>query len=290
MQYGVYVPPFGAYAEPGTLVSLARDAEAAGWDGFFIWDHIAMWFSKTPPVLDAWVTLAAIAVVTGRIRIGPLVTPLARRRPWKLARECVTLDHLSGGRLTLGVGLGEGPNEFDDLGEEADPKVRAAMLDEGLSVLTGLWTGAPFSYAGVHYRVEGAHFTPPPVQQPRIPIWVAGFWPGRAPFRRAARWDGVYPLLRGDVPYDISPDTYREIVAYIAAHRESDAPFDVVHSNGGDPQDAPTRDLDRVAEYADAGVTWWLEQVNPWRFGWQGAGPWPLEAMRDCVLAGPPGA
>ncbi len=287
MKYAIYVPPFGPYADPRIHVELARDAEAAGWDGYFIWDHMAMWWGAEPPVVDAWITLAAIAAVTERIRLGPMVTPVARRRPWKLARESVTLDHLSGGRLILGVGLGDSVTEFDNLGEEADRKARAAMLDEGLEVLAGLWTGEPFRFDGAHYHIKAAHFTPTPLQQPRIPVWVAGFWPGKAPFRRAARWDGVFPLLRGDEPFDMSPDQHREMLAYIRAHRESDGPFDMMHSHGN-PEDAPTRNRDLVAEYAVAGVTWWLEQVNPWRFGWRGEGPWPLEAMRACILAGPP--
>ena len=287
MKYAVYVPPFGSYADPHVHVDLARDAEAAGWDGYFIWDHMAMWWGTEPPVVDAWITLAAIAAVTERIRIGPLVTPVARRRPWKLARETVSLDHLSGGRLILGVGLGDSVYEFDNLGEEADRKVRGAMLDEGLTVLAGLWSGERFSFEGAHFHVKDAHFQPTPLQQPRIPVWVAGFWPNKAPFRRAARWDGVFPLRVGDAPMNMSPDDDREMLAYIREHRKESAPFDVLHSHG-DPQEAPIRDTQRVAEYAAAGVTWWLEQVNPWRFGWEDAGPWPLEAMRACVLAGPP--
>ena len=289
MKYAVYVPPHGPFADARTLANLARDAEEAGWDGFFMWDHMAMWRSPWEPVVDPWVALAAVAMSTSRVRLGPMVTPVARRRPWKLARETASLDHLSGGRLTLGVGLGDSRYEFDDLGEEADRKVRAAMLDEGLEVLTGLWSGEPFSYDGAYYTVTDARFRPTPAQTPRIPIWVAGLWPAKAPFRRAARWDGVFPLLAEDGPRDMSVQEHRAMLDYILARRESDAPFDVVHAYGN-PEDAPTRRPDLVVQYASVGVTWWFESFDPWRFGWRDEGPWPLEAMRAGILAGPPPA
>ena len=182
------------------------------------------------PLVDPWVALAAVALSTQRIRFGTLVTPLPRRRPWKLARETVTLDHLSNGRLTLGVGLGEYMTEFDDLGEPSDLKVRAAMLDEGLEVLTGLWTGQPFQHlrralSGTAKRCS----CPTPVQQPRIPIWVAGQWANKAPFRRAARWDGVFPILRGAFMRDITPEQFADMLRYIRQYRADDAPFDLVY-------------------------------------------------------------
>ena len=285
MRYGIDVPTFGPYSDVHTLVALARDAERAGWDGFFTWDDIA---SGAEPLADPWIALAAVAMSTSRVRLGPMVTPLARRRPWKVAREAVSLDHLSGGRLTLGVGLGEGAGQFDDFGEEADPRVRAQMLDEALDVLDGLWRGEAFHFSGAHYVVKGAVFTPRPVQQPRIPIWVAGRWPNKAPFRRAARWDGVFPISR-DLPLSeqLSPAQMRDTLAYTAAHRERAAPFDAVHA-GITPGKDRAADAAFVAQYAEVGVTWWLEQINPWALGWAGRGPWPLEAMRARVLAGPP--
>lgn len=188
MKFGIYLPNFGTYGDVRALANLARDAEQSGWDGFYIWDHIA---GEHMPIVDPWVGLAAAALQTERIRIGTTVTPLPRRRPWKLARETVSLDHLSGGRLTLGVGIGLGQAEWNDLGEQTDLKQRGAMLDEGLQVLTGLWSGEPFSFSGQYYQVKEAHFLPKPVQQPRIPIWVGGFWPNKAPFRRAA-WAGSW--------------------------------------------------------------------------------------------------
>jgi alkanesulfonate monooxygenase SsuD/methylene tetrahydromethanopterin reductase-like flavin-dependent oxidoreductase (luciferase family) len=284
MRYGIYLPNYGAFADVRWLAALARDAENAGWDGFFLWDHI-VGEQQGGPVVDPWIALAAAALNTTRIRIGTTVTPVPRRRPHKLARETVTLDHLSGGRLTLGVGIGLGAREWDDLGEEADPRVRGAMLDEGLDVLAGLWTGEPFSYAGAHYRVQHAHFRPAPVQQPRIPVWVGGFWPHKGPMRRAARWDGVFPLFEfagGGPPDDTA--ALRDAVAYVLSQRTSGAPFDVIY-NGHTPTPAHT---DYVRAIADAGATWWLEILYPWIYGWAGAGDWPVEAMRARVLAGPP--
>lgn len=285
MFYSLYIPPFGDYADARTLAELARDAEKAGWDGFFLWDHVFMdWPDR---VVDPWVTLAAIAMNTERLRIGTLVTALPRRRPWKLARETVSLDHLSQGRVILGVGLGIYASEFDDLGEPADLKLRAEMLDEGLEVLVSLWRAQPFTHDGKYYHMKNAHFMPPPVQSPRIPIWVAALWPNKAPVRRAARWDGIYPLNRDNLVQDLTPDQIKDITAYVHQHRDAETPFDVVH-RGTTPGENPEQDAEIVASYAEAGVTWWLENIHPWRFGWQQRGSWPLDAMRDRILKGPP--
>ncbi len=286
MNYGIDIPLYGPYADSRALIRLARDAEAAGWDGFFTWDDVATGGGQ--PLADPWIALAAIAVSTTRIRLGPMVTPLARRRPWKLARETVTLDRLSGGRLILGVGLGDDAAQFENLGEPSGLKVRAAMLDEALAVLVGLWSGAPFSFEGEHYRVKDARFTPAPMQLPRIPLWVAGRWPNKPPFRRAARWDGVFPIGR-DLGLDamLTPAQMQDVLTYTLSHRQSDAPFDMAHA-GITPGRERARDGEVVAQYAEVGVTWWLEQINPWAFGWRGQGDWPLEAMRARVRAGPP--
>ncbi len=195
-----------------------------------------------------------------------MVTPLARRRPWKLARETVTLDHLSGGRLILGVGLGDpAPEEFTRLGEDADDRVRAEKLDEGLEILTGLWSGEPFSYTGEHYQLDNVTFLPRPVQQPRIPIWVAGLWPNRRPFRRAARFDGAVPVKVGPspgMPGLLSPEELPEPLAYVRKHRQSDAPFDV-NASAAIPTD-PAQARDIVDAFAAAGATWLQEwQPNP---------------------------
>ena len=287
MRFGLLVPLFGAYADARVLAALAHEAETAGWEGFFLWDHV---FTEWPDqVVDPWVALTAIALSTEQIRFGTLVTPLPRRRPWKLARETVSLDHVSNGRLTLGVGLGEYIQEFDYLDEPGDLKVRAAMLDEGLEVLTGLWQGRLFSYPGEYYRIREALLMPTPVQQPRIPIWVAGQWPKKAPFRRAARWDGVFPLNHEDYMNDLSPEQFRHILSYIREHRSAAAPFDLVLKRNNLAKDRG-EDRAAVAAYEKAGVTWWVEGISPWRFGWQGDGAWPLAAMHDRIFLGPPRA
>jgi alkanesulfonate monooxygenase SsuD/methylene tetrahydromethanopterin reductase-like flavin-dependent oxidoreductase (luciferase family) len=290
MRYGLLLPPFGPCADLATLADMAADAEAAGWEGFFLWDDIT---TGTPiPVADPWIAMTAIALRTRTLRLGALVTPLARRRPWKVAREAITLDRLSAGRLVVGVGLGAGKSEFDDLGEETDLKVRAAMLDEGLANLAGLWSGEPFQHEGAHYHIRKAQFLPRPVQTPRIPVWVGGFWPRKAPFRRAARWDGVFPLGQG-LPFTemLSAEGVRAMLGFVRERRAqaglASQPFDVVHNGISSGTD---READRaLAErYAAAGVTWWLEHLLPER--WESGSVWPLEAIRERIRQGPPGA
>jgi alkanesulfonate monooxygenase SsuD/methylene tetrahydromethanopterin reductase-like flavin-dependent oxidoreductase (luciferase family) len=206
-----------------------------------------------------------------------MVTPLPRRRPWKVAREAASLDHLSKGRLILGVGIGDPSEKVSRFGEEADPRVRGRMLDEGLEVLTGLWSGEPFSFHGEHYRIEEARLLPRPVQQPRIPIWVGGTWPRKPSFRRAARWDGVYP---GSLHGNLTLDELREMRAYIQAHRTTDEPLGVMV--GGDvPFDDPARARAILAEYAEGGVTWWVEGIGEWRGD--------IDAMAAFIQGGPPG-
>jgi probable F420-dependent oxidoreductase len=284
MKTGLYVPNFGAYGEAAAVAALARDAEASGWDGLFLWDHVAGW---DQPVVDPWVALSAAAAVTNRIRLGTTVTPLPRRRPWKLARETVSLDRLSGGRLTLSVGIGLGEAEWGDLGEESEPRARGAMLDEGLEVLTGLWSGEAFSYEGTYYSVAGTTFRPIPLQSPRIPVWVGGFWPNQAPFRRMARWDGMFPLFgEAETPAQ-ELEQLREAVAYVKERRTAVGPFDVVCS-GVTPGEKPDEAGEIVAQYASAGATWWLEAIAPYRFGQGFDGSWPVDALRERVLQGPP--
>jgi alkanesulfonate monooxygenase SsuD/methylene tetrahydromethanopterin reductase-like flavin-dependent oxidoreductase (luciferase family) len=296
MQCGVSLPNFGEFFSPQRLARLAQEAEGAGWDGFFLWDHVLAW---PVPMVDPWVALAAIATSTHRMRIGPLVTPLPRRRPVKLAREAVSLDHLSEGRLILGVGIGQGTWEWDNLGEEIDLHTRGEMLDEALDLITRLWTGGPVRFEGKHYCFRGGGdawtpevgptvFLPPPVQRPRIPIWVAGTWPHKAPFRRAARWDGMVPMSEKQGLGDgISPDALREAVAFVRDRREPTHQFDVVapgHTSGDDS----SIDRERVRVVSDAGATWWLEDLSPWAFGWHGEGTWPVEAMELRIRRRPP--
>jgi alkanesulfonate monooxygenase SsuD/methylene tetrahydromethanopterin reductase-like flavin-dependent oxidoreductase (luciferase family) len=270
MRFGISVPNFGGFGDPRVISDLAREVEDAGWDGFFLWDHIN-WSSA--PMVDPWVALAGVAVATKRIRIGTLVTPLPRRRPWIVARQAVTLDHLSGGRVILGVGLGyPADTEYEALGEEADDRVRAEKLDESLSIIDGLWSGEPFSFEGKHYQITNARFLPRPLQHPRIPIWVAGMLPNRAPLRRAARWDGVFPIR--DVQF-IGVDDAREVATLIARHRNEDAgAYDIV-VGGPLPQDLSER-RDKVAAFAAAGATWWIE------------GDESPEGLRAMLSSGPP--
>lgn len=257
MRYALYVPNFGTFGDAQVLAELASDAEAAGWDGLFIWDHIfGDEDSKDAPVADPWICLAAIAVKTERIRLGALITPIARRRPWKLARESVTLDHLSKGRLILGVGIGgDWWREYSAFGEAPEHRVHADMLDEGLEVIKGLWSGESFSYNGRHYKIDDARFQPPPVQNPRIPIWVAGWWPGTRPFRRAAQWDGIVPNGGNG---DLAQADIEAMRTYIQEHRTADTPFDIV--TGGRAREKDGADAKQMlAQHESAGVTWWLE-------------------------------
>ena len=277
MRFAMYVPNFDTFGYVQTLVELAQAAEAAGWDGFFLWDHLLPDAdSAHGPVADPWIALTAIAGTTSRLRIGALITPFPRRRPWKLARETVTLDHYSGGRLVVGAGIGgDWWREYSAVGELRDERTRGAMLDEGLDVMTGLWSGTPFTYTGTYYTTENAHFLPTPYQTPRIPIWIAGVWPGTRPFRRAGRWDGIIPTGRNGTP---SPDDIRQMRAYIDKYRTATTPFDVAFQ--GRAHDVVAEERNKyVAAYAAAGVTWWLEQV------------WPdvaLTEVRSIIDHGPP--
>lgn len=288
MKFGVNLPQFEAFGDARVLAQLAHDAEAAGWDAFFIWDHI-LFDDLWHPMVDPWVALTAMALNTQHIRIGTMVTPLARRRPWKVARETTSIDRLSGGRLTLCVGLGDPAGwEYGFFGEPTDANIRAQKLDEGLDILTGLWSGDYFSYQGQHYQLEEMRFLPTPVQSPRIPIWVGGYWPRRAPFRRAARWDGVCP---GGLDRTLTPGDWRDILAYIGAHRNSGTPFDAVHG-GRTPGNDRAQAADIVAQYAEAGVTWWIEDLSPYGFGLGWGDRWTpavVEQIRERLGQGPPG-
>jgi alkanesulfonate monooxygenase SsuD/methylene tetrahydromethanopterin reductase-like flavin-dependent oxidoreductase (luciferase family) len=226
----IYVAPFEELSEPALVAELAAKAERKGFDGFFVWDHVA-YAEPVRSLADPWVTLAAVAMSTERVLIGPLVTPLPRRRPHQLARETVTLDRLSRGRLVLGVGLGSGrTGEFDPdrFGEEGDPKSRAKLLDDGLDRVLAYWDG---------------EFEPRPVQRPRIPIWVAATWPNRRPLRRAARYEGLFPV---EVP---GPAEFAEMASELSTRRENDGPFDLVVSNPAGTDFGP---------WVDAGATWCL--------------------------------
>ncbi len=261
LSFGLYVPNFGrVFGYARTLGELANVAEDSGWDGFFVWDHIQQDRTKSLPMVDPWVGLSAMAAATSRIRIGTTVTPLPRRRPWKLARETVSVDHLSQGRLILGLGLGYPPEEeFSVFGEVSDTKTRGRMLDEGIDILLGLWSGKSFSYNGQYYKIDNARFSPKPLQSPRIPIWVAGTWPNKRPFIRASLLDGVFPLSRGFMRR-LTPEDFREIGAFTERHRTAKTPFDLV-AMGMTFGQSPERRREKIVAYAEAGSTWWLELV-----------------------------
>lgn len=249
---------FGFVASYGSAeqhLNLAREAEQAGWDGVFTWDGISVGETET---FDPWAMLGAMATVTERVTLGAMIFPLARRRPWKVAREAITVDHLSHGRLVMPVGLGAA----DDGGfsrvntDSTDRKVRAQQLDECLEILDLAWSGKAFSYAGEHYQVADLVFRPKPVQQPRIPIWTVAQWPSEKSMSRAAKWDGILPTMAGNA--EIFPETIAEIKAWIEAHRDDDQPFDIVLEGVTDGNDAAST-RDTLAPLADAGVTWWIE-------------------------------
>ncbi len=287
MRYGIYLPNFGPFSDARLLADVAREAEQAGWDGFFLWDHIAPYPGWNNQMVDPWVALTAVALNTTRIQFGTTVTPLPRRRPWKIARETVSLDRLSGGRLILGVGSGAGDKEWDDMAEETDLRKRGAMLDEALEVITGLWSGETFSYDGHYYHLREQHFLPTPLQKPRIPIWVGGIWPHKAPLRRAAKWDGAFILYNSQGAQEM--DEIRASMAYLHQQRgESTTPFDVVYlgrpTPGADPQEA----AQIVRSYAALGITYWLENTLPFAFGGDFGDHWPLEKIRERIRQGPP--
>jgi len=273
MKFGIHIANFGPAADPRVLAGLAADAEAVGWDGFFVWDHILGDAEWRTPMVESGIALAAIASATERIRLGALVTAVPRRRPWQLARETATLDVLSGGRLVVGVGLGNPAEaEFEHFGERGDARHRAELLDEGLALLDGLWSGQPFTFDGDHFRLKETVFLPTPIQRPRPPVWVAAHGDSPRPLRRAARWDGVFP--EDPSGERLAPETVKQRLAYIAQHRQAATPFDCVLA--GASADLPDGEL---ARYESIGVTWWLESI------------WPnveLSEVRSRIAAGPP--
>jgi alkanesulfonate monooxygenase SsuD/methylene tetrahydromethanopterin reductase-like flavin-dependent oxidoreductase (luciferase family) len=274
-------------SEPQPCADLAALAEQSGWDGVFIPDCIAIETRTIPPLpaYDPWVTLAAMALNTRRVRLGTMLTALPRRRPWKLAREVMTLDHLSHGRAILAVGVGAAQDDagFYKVGEPMDLKTRAELLDEGLAVLDGLWRGQPFTFHGRHYHVDAMTLLPRPVQQPRVPLWVVGVWPRARSLDRALRYDGLVPQKKfgpGQAPGPIPPDDLRAIRAYIAEHRPRAAPFDLI-AEGETPAGNPRQAAEQVRPLAEAGATWWLESR------WSAGDDWE-SAVRERIRQGPP--
>ena len=247
LRFGFDFPPFGVLADPRRMAELATVAEEAGWDGVFVWDHI-MYREPVTDTGDPWIGLAAMAAATNRVMLGPMVTPLPRRRPQIVARQAAALDQLSAGRFILGAGLGldRSGRELSAFGEQLDDRTRAIMLDEGLRIIDGLWAGEPYTHVGDHYTVEEATFRPRPLQRPRPAIWLAGRWPYRRPISRAARWDGLFMIDQTD------PDHLAEAVGLVAAQRGTIDGFDFVINQRPDSDPAP---------WAKAGATWWLTQT-----------------------------
>jgi alkanesulfonate monooxygenase SsuD/methylene tetrahydromethanopterin reductase-like flavin-dependent oxidoreductase (luciferase family) len=260
---GLFLPIFDELGDPATLARLAARAEGQGWDGVFLWDHV-LYRPPITTVTDPWIALAAMAVATERVELGPMVTPLARRRPWIVARQAVALDHLSGGRFVLGLGLGldSSGGELSRFGEEADDRRRATLLDEGLDVLAALLTGEPVDHRGQHYRVADVRFLPRPARPGGMPIWLAARWPNRRPVERALRHDGVFLIDTAD------PASLSGIVERAAGLGR---PFDIVVQ--GWPGD-------EVSGWVAAGATWWMAQIDPFTATVAG-----VEAVID---AGPP--
>jgi hypothetical protein len=274
MKFGFVLPKGDAQ----TAAQFARLAEESGWDGFFVWEPV--WG------IDAWVCLSAAAMVTEHIRLGTMLTPLSRMRPWKLASETATLDNLSNGRVILSVGLGAVDTGFAEFGEITNRGERAELLDEGLEILTGLWSGVPYHHSGKHYRLnlkeDFFQLPPPPVQKPRIPIWVVGAWPREKSMRRALQYDGLLPNVMGeDGKIRMGPPTAEEIHQmneFITTNRNHDTPFDIIVEG-----ETPGADLEKaraiVNPYREAGATWWIEAL------WDEP---DLERVSSRIKQGPP--
>jgi alkanesulfonate monooxygenase SsuD/methylene tetrahydromethanopterin reductase-like flavin-dependent oxidoreductase (luciferase family) len=284
VRYSVNIPNFGDFAHPETVARVAAVAETAGWDGLFVWDHVVHRKRDRRAFGDPWMLLTAAALATSRIKLGPLVTPVPRRRPQQVARQVATLDNLSGGRVIFGAGLG-GPveDEYGSFGEPTDPKLLAEMLDEGLGLIDRYWAGQPVTHAGRHYRVEEVALLPRPVQRPRVPVWIAGYWPHRRPMRRAARWDGAVPLFLSALHGRPPPvEEVRDLVAYVRDRRDGDAgPFDLVLGGTSPTDGGAARDL--LGPLVEAGATWWDERKPIDEEIDQ------LEPLLRRVEAGPPG-
>jgi alkanesulfonate monooxygenase SsuD/methylene tetrahydromethanopterin reductase-like flavin-dependent oxidoreductase (luciferase family) len=270
VEYGVALPTGGACGDPTFLLELAVLAEQTGWDGVFLEDYICYQGDPSNPTCDTWAMLAAIAVRTQRVVLGTEVVALTRRRPWKVAREALTVDVLSGGRLVVGVGIGDqGDPGYTRFGEEVDTHVRAELLDEGLAIVAGLWTGEPFSFEGKHFRVDEVTFLPRSVQTPRIPIWIGGGYPNPRAIERGLRWDGSCLYRRAGGP--LRGDDVRDL-----RRRAGGRPW--TQAVGGWPRrEDLDSELEHRREVADAGADWWVEWIEPAE----------RETMRAAVERGP---
>lgn len=268
--------------DPMDLVTLAVEAEAAGFDGFFLWDHMV--FANDglgPSIVDPWAVLSVAAARTSSIVLGPMITPVPRRRPWVLARQTVTLDRIAGGRTVFGVGIGSPAHgDFGIFGDETGVRERAEMLDEGLDVMAGLWRGEPFSYHGKHYSIDPVRFRPTPAQGDRIPVWVGGVLPAQAPMRRAARWDGAVPIRFADGALARpSAADIADVRDLVTARRGTVSGYDIAVWAEVAPD--PVAVAAELPSYVDAGATWWIETAKP--------EPQWYEGLRERIAAGPAG-
>lgn len=273
MKFGLALP----YNEVRSVARWAHLAEEAGWDGCFLGD--AIWCE------DPMIALAAAATATSHIRLGTMIIPAPLRCPWKIASESVALDRLSNGRLTLGIGAGAvwmGWHAFPDA--VTDSKVRAAMLDETIDILTLLYQGQPFDYDGKHYHLkltemDEMHYPPKPVQQPRIPLWVPGLWPRKKSMQRVLKSDGLLVEKLGEDGRhaEASPDDVRDMKAFIEANRTLTTPFDIV-MNGSSKDLDPVQQKETLLAWQAAGVTWWIEGL------WDGT----EETVVEVIRRGPP--
>lgn len=271
MKYG-FVFPGGS---PQDAIEFAKEAEAHGWDGFFVWEPVYG--------IDPWVTLGGIAAQTERIKIGTLLTPPSRRRPWKLASEALTVDLLSGGRMILSVGVGAIDTGFELMGEVTDRKIRAELLNESIVIMTGLWGDEPFKFEGNHYNINEfkfVHQPPPPVQQPRIPIWVVGAWGWPNSMQRVLKCDGILPTIidRNKQFVDLTPEHIRKIKAFVDGNRKLDSDFDIIVENTSPGNDPPAVAA-KVHPWIEAGATWWIKSM------WEEQEP---EKWRQRIRQGPP--
>ncbi|HEY3563232.1 MAG TPA: LLM class flavin-dependent oxidoreductase [Kribbella sp.] len=284
MRFSINIPNFGDFADGRVVAQVAAAAEEAGWDGLFVWDHVvhSKQARRGQPFGDPWMLMTAAALATSRIKLGPLVTPVARRRPEQLARQVATLDALSGGRVIFGAGLG-GPieDEFGSFGDATDPKVLAERLDEGLDLMTVYWSGERVTHDGKHYRANDVELLPATVQRPRPPVWIAGYWPRKAPMRRAARWDGAVPLFQTANHGEAPPvGELRDLVSFLDQQRaDRSTPYDVIV--GGMTTPATARAT--IEPLAEAGATWWDERQLL-----HGTDFYRLAPVLDRIHQGPP--
>lgn len=276
LNHGIFVPNFGSLANPEDLVEIAVAAEESGWDGLFLADHLIDFATPETgdhrPIADPWVTLAGAASRTNRLRLGSYVTPIARRQPWQLARNLATLDQLSNGRVILGTGLGEN-FDYAPFGRDYEPRQLGRQYDEALEVITGLWTGEPFSYDGEFYTIDDAVMRPTPVQEPRIPILAGGWWPHKKPLQRGARWDGIMPqwpsMLQHfpNVVIDNLDPFYQDLIDEQRSHKEEVREMlEYYHSLDADPGEImlrvelPSTPPDFAEFCQSLGVTWLLSR------------------------------